>query len=56
MIAIIIKNDGSGDVFVGNYIYEVMVNDRIIAQGNIKKHTRSWGWKSLVYHLLSKEK
>ncbi|MHA2085777.1 MAG: hypothetical protein ACXABD_18695 [Candidatus Thorarchaeota archaeon] len=56
MLALFIQNDGSGNELIGNYKYKVMVNEEVIAEGVVLGHTRQWGWKALVYHLLCKEK
>lgn len=56
MLVIKVKNDGTGDAEVGHYRYEVRINTRSIAVGRIRNHTRQWGWKSLIYRLLAKEK
>lgn len=61
MLVIKLINDGTGDNLVGNYRYTVEMKppyggSKVIARGTIKGHTRAWGWKALVYNLLSREK
>jgi len=52
MLIIKIQNDGTGDVKVGNYRYQVMVNDTVIESGEIKKHKRKEGWRGLLLNLV----
>ena len=39
----------------GNYDYEVLVNDKVIASGSIENHLRDDGWQDLVWDLLANE-
>lgn len=52
MLLIKIVNDGTGDVRIGNYNYEVLVNEEVIAKGRIEAHDRSERWPSLLRKLL----
>ena len=53
MLIIKIQNDGTGTVEVGNYRYQVMINETVIESGGIKGHTRNEGWQKLVGMLLA---
>lgn len=53
MLIIKIQNDSTGTVEVGNYRYQVMVNDTVIESGSIKNHERREGWQKLVGMLLA---
>lgn len=48
-------NDQTGNRDVGNYRYEVGVNRNIISAGEVKGHTRSDGWRSLVKKVVEAE-
>ena len=48
MLLIKIVNDGSGNRLLGNYDYEVFINERQIANGRIEEHHRLNGWEELV--------
>jgi len=48
MLTIYFHNDKTGTLKVGNYEYEVFVNTRKIAEGDVKGHYRPNGWKGLV--------
>jgi len=52
MLIIKIVNDGTGTVEVGNYRYQVLVNDTVIESGDVKGHVRRAGWRRLVAMLL----
>lgn len=52
MLIIKIQNDGTGDTKIGNYRYQVMINDTVIESGSITKHHRRQGWRALVAMLL----
>ena len=52
MLIIKIQNDSTGTVEVGNYRYQVMVNDTVIELGDIKGHKRKEGWQKLVAMML----
>ncbi len=52
MLIIKIVNDGTGTVEVGNYRYQVLVNDTVIESGDVKGHYRKKGWRNLVSMLL----
>jgi len=52
MLIIKIQNDGSGDVKVGNYKYQVLVNDMVIEYGDIEGHERKKGWRGLLLNLV----
>lgn len=53
MLIIKIQNDSTGTVEVGNYRYQVMVNNTVIESGNVIGHKRSLGWKQLLIDLIS---
>jgi outer membrane usher protein FimD/PapC len=48
MLIIKIQNDSTGTPEIGNYRYQVMVNERVIERGEVKGHRRSQGWQKLV--------
>jgi hypothetical protein len=52
MLIIKIQNDGTGDVKIGNYRYQILVNSTLIESGEVKGHKRVRGWKNLVSMLL----
>jgi hypothetical protein len=54
MLIIKIVNDGTGTVEVGNYRYQVLVNDTVIESGEIKSYHRQHGWRSLVKKVIEK--
>ena len=51
MLIIKIQNDGTGTVKVGNYRYQVLVNDTVIESGDVKGHKRG-DWRKLVAMML----
>ena len=51
MLIIKIQNDGTGTVEVGNYRYQVMVNETVIESGDVKGHKRG-DWRKLVALML----
>lgn len=52
MLIIKIVNDSTGDVKVGNYRYQVMINQTVIESGIIKGHKRNEGWRGLLLQLV----
>jgi len=52
MLIIKIQNDGTGTVEIGNYRYQVMVNDTVIESGEITGFQRANGWARLVEDLI----
>ena len=48
MLIIKIQNDSTGTPEIGNYRYQVMVNETVIESGEVKGHRRSQGWQKLV--------
>lgn len=52
MLIIKIQNDLTGTVEVGNYRYQVMLNDTVIESGAIKGHKRKEGWRGLLLQLV----
>lgn len=53
MLIIKIQNDGTGTVEVGNYRYQVMVNETVIESGEVKGHKRiKRGWRGLLLDLV----
>lgn len=48
MLIIRIHNDGTGDVKIGNYDYEVLINHDVIARGRVEGYHRGDGWQELV--------
>ena len=55
MLIIYITNDKTVKKPLGNYVYQVKVNTRTVARGEIKGHNRNDGWKILVQKLLNRE-
>jgi hypothetical protein len=53
MLIIKIQNDSTGTVEVGNYRYQVLINQTVIESGEVKGHDRSKGWQNLVDMLVS---
>ncbi|MFA6270300.1 MAG: hypothetical protein WC657_03770 [Candidatus Paceibacterota bacterium] len=51
MLTIKIVNDGTGTSQVGNYRYQVMVNETVIESGEVKGHKRG-DWRKLVAMML----
>lgn len=51
MLTIKIVNDGTGTPEIGNYRYQVMVNNTMIESGEIKGHKRG-DWRKLVAMML----
>ena len=52
MLIIKIQNDGTGTPEIGNYRYQVMVNDTVIESGKITGFQRIRGWARLVEELI----
>lgn len=52
MLIIKIQNDGTGTVEVGNYRYQVLINQTVIESGEVKGHKRKEGWRSLLLDLV----
>lgn len=48
MLSVLFLNDGQGDAVVGHYIWKVMINDTILARGELKNHRRELGWEGLI--------
>lgn len=55
MLIVYIHNVSKG-VAISDYEYEVCVNEKRIARGNIKGHRRKDGWAALVQKLIDKHK
>ncbi len=55
MLIIYITNDRTAKKPLGNYVYQVKVNARDVARGEIKGHNKDDGWKALVKMLLNRE-
>ena len=55
MLHIKIINDGTGTDKDANYLYDVYINARRIASGEILGHDRSDGWRELVEMILEQE-
>lgn len=53
MLSILFLNDGTGDEIEGNYKWKVMINKRVLAQGELKGHNRLTGWEGLVKYFAS---
>jgi len=51
MLTIKIVNDGTGTQAIGNYRYQVMVNETVIESGDVKGHKRG-DWRKLVAMML----
>lgn len=56
MLIVKIQNDGTGTPEIGNYRYQVMVNNSVIESGFIAGHKRAMGWRSLVSDLIEESK
>ena len=54
MLIVKIVNDGTGTVDVGNYRYQVMVNDTVLESGEVKEHQRKDGWRALLQMIIDK--
>jgi hypothetical protein len=52
MLIIKIVNDGTGTRRIGNYRYQVLINDTVIESGTVKEHHREDGWQVLVDRLV----
>lgn len=52
MLIIKIVNECTGSVEVGNYRYQVMINDTVIESGEVKGHKRNEGWRGLLLQLV----
>jgi hypothetical protein len=52
MLIIKIQNDSTGTPEIGNYRYQVMVNETVIEIGDVKGHRRSQCWQKLVARVL----
>lgn len=50
MLAIVFVNDGTGDIYEGNYDYKVFINKTCLAEGKLNGHDRRLGWKGLAQH------
>ena len=50
MLIVLIHNTGEHPMApaMGRYTYEVRINNRTIARGNIAEHPRSDGWAALL--------
>jgi hypothetical protein len=54
MLIILIHNDGTGTDRIGNYTYEVRINQKVIENGDITGHVRKNGWRELVHKLMDR--
>lgn len=52
MLIVKIQNDGTGTVEVGNYRYQVLINQTVIESGEVKGHKRKQGWRGLLLDLV----
>jgi hypothetical protein len=52
MLIVKVTNDDSGSALVGNYDYEVLINQTVIRSGRVENHVRRQGWKELVRRVL----
>ena len=52
MLTIRIQNDGTGTEKVGNYRYQVLINQTVIESGEVKGHKRKEGWRGLLLELV----
>jgi len=48
MLIVLIHNDGTGDIKIGNYDVEVRINDRVLSKFRIEKYKREVGWEELL--------
>ncbi len=53
MLIVKIQNDGTGTKDIGNYRYQVLVNETVIESGDIKGHSRRNGWRQLLLDLVA---
>ncbi len=53
MLIIKIQNDGTGTEKIGNYRYQVLINQTVIESGEVKEHVRSKGWQNLLDMLVN---
>lgn len=54
MLIVVITNDATGTNESANYRYEVRVNTKTVASGEIKNHNRADGWIELLKLLIEK--
>lgn len=52
MLLVKIVNDGTGTDKIGNYDWEVYINERMIASGRVEGHPRGDGWYGLLSRLV----
>lgn len=53
MLILKIVNDGTGTKEIGNYRYQVMVNNTVLEIGEVKGHHRKNSWRKLVSMVLT---
>jgi hypothetical protein len=53
MLILKIQNDSTGNIEVGNYRYQVLINQTVIESGEVKGHIRRDGWQKLVDMVIS---
>jgi hypothetical protein len=56
VLSIHIHNNGTGTTELANYDFEVEVNGKVIADGQIQGHNRKEGWEKLVRMMLEESK
>jgi hypothetical protein len=54
MIRLDIINDRTGTQEIGNYTYRIYTPFTLLAEGMLKGHTRSDGWKILLDKIIDK--
>jgi hypothetical protein len=48
MLKVLFLNDRTGGGITGNYLWKVMINEKVLATGTLKNHDRLSGWIGLV--------
>jgi len=48
MLKVFFLNDETGTKIKGNYRWDVMINDTLVAKGELKGHNRTQGWQGLL--------
>lgn len=47
-LVLVVHNDGTGTPEVGNYNWEVRINQTVLARGRVEGHDRRAGWRPLL--------
>ncbi len=48
MLVVYIRNDRTAEAPLGNYVYQVKTNARLLASGHVTDHKLEDGWAELV--------